>query len=101
MRLILNGCPGNCPQWPVRLPPYTQCLPCGKHGTDPAPHAHAHRWQNENKSALYLSMKSILYLVCKFLVVVSGAVLRSRVLAGAFMAGDWIPTSQAAAIGRP
>ena len=55
----LNGYPGSCPQWPVRLPLYTQCLPCGKHGTDPAPHAHAHRWQNENKLALYLSIKSL------------------------------------------
>ena len=55
----LNGYPGSCPLWPVRLPPCTQCLPCGKRGTDPAPHAHTHRWQNGNKLALYLSMKSL------------------------------------------
>ena len=39
----------------------------------------------------FVVVTGILYLVCKFLVVVSGAVLRSRVLAGAFMAGDCVP----------
>ena len=42
----------------------------------------------------FVLVTGILYLVCKFLVIVSGgagAVLCSRILAGAFMAGDRVP----------